>query len=160
MGGPPSALQPALANPPPSRAIKQPVKTPGHSLRAARGAKAGRLHPHAWIWEQLEEDPTFVLRSMFGTKAVYLEGKLFFCFADRREPWSGMLVATERRHHASLVAEIPALRAHPVLPKWLYLSQEADCFEREAPRLVRLAAGGDGRLGVTPQRRARRQATK
>ena len=122
----------------------------GNRIDAAMGARARRVHAHAWIWEPLEEEPGFQLRSMFGTKAVYLEGKLLFCFADKREPWSGMLVATSREHHGALVAEIPALRPHPVLPKWLYLSAEADCFEAAARRLVRLAGRGDARLGVVP----------
>jgi len=117
-----------------------------------------RVHPHAWLWEPLEVDATFVLRAMFGTKAVYLDGKLMFCFATKNEPWSGVLVATDRSHHASLIAEIPGLAPHPVLPKWLYLSEAADSFDREAEYLMRLAQRRDGRLGVVPPPKKRPRA--
>jgi len=29
-----------------------------------------KVHPLAWLWEPMEEDATFFLRSMFGSKAV------------------------------------------------------------------------------------------
>ena len=70
------------------------------------------VHPYAWLWEPLEEDPTFVLRSMFGTKAAYLSGRLTLCFSASEEPWRGLLVCTDRAHHAALTAEFPELTAH------------------------------------------------
>jgi hypothetical protein len=48
-----------------------------------------QVHPYAWIWEPLGEDATFVLGAMFGTKVVYLDGKLMLCFAARADPWRG-----------------------------------------------------------------------
>lgn len=108
------------------------------------------LHPHAWLWEPLESDATFVLRTMFGTKAVYLDGKLMFCFAAKKEPWSGILVATDRQHHPSMMSEIPALTPHPILSKWLYLSESFDSFERVARHLIRLGKRRDAGLGVVP----------
>jgi len=110
-----------------------------------------RLHPHQWLWEPLEDDPTFVLRSMFGTKAAYLGGKLVLCFCAKNEPWRGVLVCTERAHQAGLCAEFPELAAHPILPKWLYLPESAGSFERTAVRLVELARRRDPRIGVTPR---------
>src|SRR5471030_3100796 len=98
--------------------------------------RARRLHPHAWLWEPLEGDATFVLGAMFGTKVAYLDGRMVLCFSAREEPWRGILVATERAHHAGLTAEFPALAPHPVLPKWLYLPESADDFERVAECLV------------------------
>lgn len=124
---------------------------------AARNlGRARPVHPHAWLWEPLETDPTFVLRPMFGTRAVYLDGRLVLCFAARAEPWRGLLVATERVHHAALRANWPALAPHPVLPKWLYLPESADGFERVAEKLVQLVRRRDPRIGVTPAPRARR----
>ncbi|MEI6322704.1 MAG: hypothetical protein WCP60_06345 [bacterium] len=122
-------------------------------MRKAGKIRFERLHPHAWIWEPLESDATFVLRAMFGTKAVYLEGRLIFCFAAKTEPWSGVLVATDRQHHPSMISEIPALTPHPILSKWLYLSESFDSFEREARHLIILAKQGDGRLGVVPRQK-------
>jgi hypothetical protein len=123
---------------------------------ASRHEAIGRakpVHRHAWLWEPLESDPTFVLRSMFGTKAVYLEGRLTFCFSTGEEPWRGVLVATDHVHQPSLRAEFPDLTPHPILPKWLYLAEVADEFERVAQKLVRLARSRDPRIGVVPKPR-------
>ena len=124
------------------------------------GAK--RVHPHAWLWEPLEADPTFVLRSMFGAKAVYLDGRLMLCFAARDEPFCGVLICTERAHHEALQRQFAELVPHPILPKWLYLSEATATFEGVAEKLVRLAQQRDPRLGIVPppkksSRRARRR---
>jgi len=129
-------------------------------MRSARNdsGRAKPVHPLQWLWEPLEADVTFVLRSMFGAKAVYLDGKLMLCFTSGQEPWNGVLVCTDRAHQPSLVTEWPDLVPHSVLPKWLYLSAEAEGFDRVAPRLVELARRRDPRLGVVPQpRRARKK---
>ena len=118
------------------------------------------VHRHAWLWEPLETDPTFVLRAMFGTKAAYLDGKMMFCFAAKTEPWRGLLVCTDRDRQPSLLAEFPALAPHPILPKWLYLPETADAFEPLAARLVNLARRRDPRLGVQPSVRARRRTSR
>jgi hypothetical protein len=120
-------------------------------------ARATRIHPYAWLWEPLESDPSFLLRSMFGTKAAYLDGKLVLCFSAGKEPWRGLLVATDRDRQASLVEEFPELKPHPVLPKWLYLPDASDTFERVAERLVALARRRDPRIGVLPQARTRKR---
>ena len=112
-----------------------------------------RIHPYAWLWEPLESEPSFLLRPMFGTKAAYLDGRIILCFSDRAEPWHGILVATERAHHDSLMAEFPALGRHPVLPKWLYLADTADAFESSAERLVSAARRRDPRIGIVPRQR-------
>ena len=114
------------------------------------------VHPHQWFWEPLQADPTFLLRSMFGATAVYLDGKLMLCFCASEEPWRGLLVCTDHTHHAALLAEFPELAPHPVLPKWLYLPESADTFERSGARLVSLARRRDARLGVAPKPRKKR----
>ena len=128
-------------------------------MNAKRESEIGRMnpvHPHAWLWESLEAEASFVLRPMFGTKAVYLEGKLMFCFSAKEEPWRGLLVCTDRPHQASLRADFPGLSPHPILPKWLYLSEAADDFESAAERLVRLVKRRDARIGVVPQPKRRK----
>jgi hypothetical protein len=114
------------------------------------------VHPLQWLWEPLESDPTFLLRSMFGAKAVYLRGKLVLCFCHRDEPWRGLLVCTERTNHASLLAEFPALGPHPILPKWLYLPTASNAFDRVATRLVHRARQRDPRIGIIPPARKRK----
>jgi hypothetical protein len=115
-----------------------------------------RVHPYAWLWEPLESDPTFVLGAMFGTKVVYLGGRLVLCFAAREEPWRGVLACVERENHASLLAQFPSLSAHPILPKWLYLPESRDGFERVAEQLVALAGERDPRVGIVPRPKRRR----
>lgn len=116
------------------------------------------VHRYAWLWEPLESDPSFVLRPMFGARSVYLDGRIVLGFSAGREPWRGVLVCTDRQHHAALRAEFGELAPHPVLPKWLYLPESADKFESCAVRLVRLAARRDPRIGVTPRPKRRRPA--
>jgi hypothetical protein len=109
-----------------------------------------RVHPYQWLWEPLEMDPSFVLRPMFGAKTVYLGGQLMLCFCASEEPWRGVLVCTSREHHEALRAEFPELTSHAILPKWLYLPEACDAFERIAAQLVGLARRRDPRLGVMP----------
>jgi hypothetical protein len=113
-----------------------------------------KLHRHAWLWEPLESDATFVLRSMFGAKACYLDGRIMLCFCAGDEPWCGLLVCTDRSQHAALLKEYPHLTPHPILPKWLYLPESHDQFEETGMRLVRQARRRDPRIGVTPQARS------
>lgn len=122
--------------------------------------RVAKIHRFQWLWEPLESDPGFVVRPMFGGKAVYLDGRLMCYFAAKDEPWRGMLVATEHAHHALLVAEFPELAPHPILPKWLYLPESADGFERAATRLVSLAKRRDLRIGVTPKPKTKRRTAK
>lgn len=119
-------------------------------MKSSREPKARIVHPYAWLWEPLEEQPTFVLRTMFGAKAVYLGGKLMLCFCAKAEPWLGVLVCTAREHHDSLTRDFPALRPHPILPKWLYLPDSVASFEAVAEKLVRLVRQRDPRIGVEP----------
>lgn len=133
---------------PPAATMPPPRENP---LRAAKV-----VHRHAWLWEPLEEEPSFVLRAMFGAKAVYLDGRLMLCFCAGEEPWRGLLVCTERAHHASLCAAHPELAPHPILPKWLYLPEAAPRFENTGTALVQLARRRDPRLGVLPRPKRRR----
>jgi hypothetical protein len=124
--------------------------------RAGEGGAIHKLHPYEWLWEPLTVEATFVLRSMFGAKAAYLDGKLMLCFMARDEPWRGVLVCTDRSHQPALLAEFPELKPHAILPKWLYLPESADRFENVAVALVGLARRRDTRLGVVPPPRKRR----
>ncbi len=126
--------------------------------RPPREALIRRPHPYAWLWEPLESDAAFVLRSMFGAKAAYLDGKIVLCFSAGDEPWRGVLVCTDPTRHAALQAEFPELSPHTVLPKWLYLPERHDRFETVAAALVRLARRRDPRLGVLPKPRKPRRA--
>jgi hypothetical protein len=105
-------------------------------------------HPYAWLWEPLEGESSFELRTMFGAKAVYLGGKLQLCFTAKEEPWRGVLVCTDKSHHSSLIEQFPVLRPHSVLPKWLYLPESIETFESVAGQIVAMVRKRDGRIGV------------
>lgn len=119
------------------------MKMPRHSIV--------RLHPYAWLWEPLANEPSFLLKSMFGAKAVYLRGQIMLCFMAKEPPWQGVLICTDRERHAALQREFPSAKPHPILAKWLYLEDSADDFDRQAERLVQLVARRDERIGIVPQ---------
>ena len=108
-----------------------------------------------WIFDAFERDSTYVRRRMFGSDAAYLDGLLCLVAADRDEPWNGLLVCTSQERHAALIDEMPALRPHPVLGKWLYVSQNDLAFEGIVERMVRLVLARDPRVGVEPKPRRR-----
>lgn len=122
-----------------------------------------RAKPHesslAWILEPLESDSSCHRRRMFGCDAAYLHDKLYLVVADKAEPWSGLLVCTSKEHHATLKAQLPALRPHPILGKWLYISQSNPLFEPTAKRLTEFALDRHPCLGVRSTSKPRRKAS-
>ncbi|MCB1103601.1 MAG: hypothetical protein H7A44_03085 [Opitutaceae bacterium] len=117
------------------------------------------VNRHLWLVEPLEGEATLLVKSMFGGKAVYLDGRFVLFLADKAEPWRGVLVPMEREHHAAVIADRPVLARHPVLPKWLYLSESVDSFEADAQWLVQRIRHRDPRIGIIPpaaKRKARR----
>ena len=124
-----------------------------------QSTKAKLVHPLAWVIEPLENEPTLVVRPMFGGRAVYVAGRFVLFLVAKTEPWRGVLVPMERAHHAALGTELPALQPHPVLPKWLYLPEAAASFERDAAWLVARVRARDPRIGIEPApSKSRRQA--
>ena len=118
-------------------------------MAAARDPYVGLLEPAAAA-------RTLRPRRMFGCWAYYADERLVWVSAAGREPWRGVLVPTEREHHAALRARVPALRVHPVLGKWLYLPARHPHFEAIAEALAGWIAGGDPLIGVVPRPRRRR----
>lgn len=115
-------------------------------------------HPLGWLLEPLEDHPTYLRRKMFGCEAAYLNGRLMLVLAAGEEPWNGMLVATGREFHQALQQEWRQLKPHPVLGKWLYLSQNNRDFEKVAKAIVEHVRQGDPQIGVEPKPRKRKRA--
>lgn len=109
-----------------------------------------------WIFDAFERDLTYVRRRMFGCDAAYIDGLLCLIVADRNKPWNGLLVCTSHERHAALIADIPALRPHPVLGKWLYVPQDDPAFESTVEKMTALVLARDPRVGVEPKPRKRR----
>ena len=74
------------------------------------------INRHLWLVESLENDPTFLLKSMFGSKAAYLEGRMVLVLADKKEPWRGVVVPMERDQHAALIEALPSLSERRSIP--------------------------------------------
>ncbi len=131
-----------------------------HVDRAFRPKKSKPEHPLQWLVEPLAGEPTFELKAWFGGRTVTLHGRHHLVLTAQDEPWQGVLVCTSHEHHASLRAEIGALVPHPILGKWLYLSEAVETFERDARRLVHCVQQRDPRLGILPSPKKKRRAKK
>lgn len=118
--------------------------------------RARAEHPLAWLIEPLLDESTFALKAWFGGRTVSLGGQHRLVLMTQGEPWQGVLVCTSHAHHPSLLAEFSSLVQHPVLGKWLYLSEAVPTFERDARRLVQLALARDPRIGILPATRRTR----
>jgi hypothetical protein len=117
-----------------------------------------REHAFQWLLESAESEPSFFQKPMFGCQAKYLFGRLVLLLsADKEEPWNGLLICTSREFHSALIREFPDLQPHPVLGKWLYLSQAHDSFEETAQQLVQKILKNDLRIGVEPGGRKRKR---
>jgi hypothetical protein len=117
-------------------------------------------HPLQWLAEPISGEPSFVLKSWFGGRTIMLNGRHHLFLTTQGEPWQGVLVCTFHEHQESLRAEFPSLVKHPILGKWLYLSESAETFERDAKRLVQLVKARDPRLGILPAPRKKRTSKK
>lgn len=113
--------------------------------------KIKERNPLLYLFEPLERRGDYEHKRMFGCEAAYLDGKLSVILADGEEPWNGLMLATDRAHHASLQTQFKELVSHPILGKWLYLSTQDPEFESLAPTLVAIAQKGDPRIGVQPK---------
>ncbi|TKC85951.1 hypothetical protein FAZ69_21785 [Trinickia terrae] len=112
-----------------------------------------------WIFDAFERDSTYIRKRMFGCDAAYVDGLLCLVVADGDEPWNGLLVCTSKEHHAALIDDMPALRPHSVLGKWLYVPQADPAFETTAEKMTALVLARDSRVGVEPKPRKRSRKT-
>ena len=108
-------------------------------------------HPLLWIAEPLLEDPSYLDRPMFGCRACYFRGRLVLVLAARKPPWNGLLIPTDHPYHDSIKTEFKNLSQHPVLKKWLFLSETTEEFESLAGDIVDCILRDDIRFGVEPK---------
>lgn len=123
--------------------------------------KARRSHPFQWVVEPLAEEPSYIEKAMFGCRGCYLYGRLVLVLAARRrEPWNGLLVPTEKKHHKSLRLDHKSLITHPILKKWLYLPESNDEFEESVKAMVDAILANDPRMGVEPKTKSSKGGVK
>jgi hypothetical protein len=111
-------------------------------------ADALSRHRFSPLVDRLTTEPSFVSRPMFGCVGCYVNGRLVLLLADRKEPFHGLLLPTEKSVHQSLLREFPGLRVHPMLAKWLYLPHTVPGFAAAAEAIVDHIEAGDARFGV------------
>jgi hypothetical protein len=109
---------------------------------------------HEWILEPFEAHRTFFTKSMFGGLAAYLFERQMLVLVEPtksgRWKWHGVLVCTDYQHHASIQAELPALRPHEVLRKWLFIDSTHENFESTMQAATKHIARNDPRFGIVP----------
>jgi len=124
---------------------------------------------HEWIFDAFAGHRTFFSKRMFGGLAAYVFERLMLVLVEPtksgRWTWHGVLVCTDRTHHASIHAEFPALTPHEILGKWLYIDSTHDDFEATMEGVAKRIARDDPRFGVVPggpkpKRRKRRSGVK
>lgn len=115
---------------------------------------------HEWVLDAFVDDPTFFTKRMFGGLAAYLFGRQMLVLVEPtksgRWKWHGVLICTDHEHHASIQAELPALRPHQVLRKWLYADSRHPDFDSTMEAVAKRVARDDPRFGVVPRSPKRR----
>ena len=110
-----------------------------------------------WILEAFDGRPGFLTKRMFGGLAAYLHERLMLVLVEPtktgRWKWHGVLIGTDREHHASIQADHPALKPHFVLGKWLYIDSAHEDFESTIEDVVRRMVRNDHRFGVVPRQK-------
>lgn len=110
---------------------------------------------HEWILDAFAEHSTFFTKRMFGGLAAYLFGRQMLVLVEPtksgRWKWHGVLICTDHEHHASIQAELPALRPHQVLRKWLYADSRHPDFDSTMEAVAKRVARDDPRFGVVPR---------
>jgi hypothetical protein len=113
-------------------------------------------YPLRWVVESIEEERSYFEKPMFGCLAVYLHGRLSLLLTSGDEPWNGLLIPTDHQYHAGIMQDFRDLEQHPVLKKWLYLSERLEDFETVAFDIVEAIKTNDLRFGVEPKERTKK----
>jgi hypothetical protein len=112
-------------------------------------------NPLLWVVDPVMEEPSYIDRAWFGCRAIYLHGRLMLVLCSGEEPWNGLLIPTEKEFHHSIRQQFENVVQHPVLKKWLYLSENSEDFETVSSEIVEAVRIGDQRFGVEPKERKR-----
>jgi hypothetical protein len=71
-----------------------------------------------------------------------------------------LLIPTEKQFHDSIKKDFNGVVQHPVLKKWLYLSDATEDFETVASDIVEAVRMNDQRFGVEPKERISKRKRK
>jgi hypothetical protein len=124
----------------------------------ASSKKKKPKNPLLWVVDAIMDEPSYIDRAWFGCRAIYLHGRLMLALCSGQEPWNGLLIATEHDFHRLIMGDFETVVQHPVLRKWLYLSENSEDFETVASAIVEAIRLNDERFGVEPKERKREKA--
>ncbi len=110
--------------------------------------------PFSFVLDNLFSlDP--IVRPMFGSHAIYVEGKIVMCLRDKDDEDSGVWIGTSKEHHESLKKELPNMRSirifGPGESGWQVLSKNNDDFEESVNHACELILKRDVRIGKIPK---------
>jgi hypothetical protein len=137
---------------------RRPKSRGSSSADPIYAAKKRKPIPHEFVLEALAAISPET-RPMFGCLAVYVGEKIVGVLRDRpTDPAdNGFWLATTKEHHASLRADLPALRSVGVLGKdvtgWQILPADSPGFEEAAVRACEMIIARDPRIGKVPASR-------
>ena len=110
--------------------------------------------PFSFVLDNLFSLDPFV-RPMFGSHAIYVEGKIVMCLRDKDDEDSGVWIGTSKEHHESLKKELPNMRSirifGPGESGWQVLSKNNNDFEESVNRACELILKRDVRIGKIPK---------
>jgi len=123
-----------------------------------------RTFDNEWIFQGLEDHPSFFTKRMFGGLAVYLFGRMMMVLVQPtmtgRWNWHGVLICTEHEHQRAITEEFPRLAPHDMLRKWLYIDSRTDDFESTMERVTRAMARDDSRFGIQVHPKKKRAGSR
>lgn len=122
-------------------------------MASSQKRKPPPKNPLLWVVEPIMEEPSFIDKAMFGCRGIYLHGRLMLVLCSGEEPWNGIMIATSHEYHNSVQQEFESVVRHPVLKKWMYLSERSETFESVAAEIVEAVRLNDRRFGVEPKER-------
>ncbi|MFI5159784.1 MAG: hypothetical protein ACHQHN_00835 [Sphingobacteriales bacterium] len=110
--------------------------------------------PFDFVFDYLPRN--IVVKPMFGMFYIYLNKKLMLMLREAvKEPeMNGIWVSSHKKHHQSLVEEIPGLAEYVMYDgdkkyesHWRLLKPDDDDFESSAIYVCELISKGDKRIG-------------
>ena len=117
-----------------------------------------------WILDVFAGHSSFFTKRMFGGLAAYVHERMMLVLVEPtktgRWKWHGVLVGTDRTHHASIRLQFPALAPRFVLGKWLYIDSTHQQFEATMDGVAQCMIRNDRRFGVVPRSRKPSPRTK
>src|SRR5687767_8101157 len=91
-----------------------------------------------------------VVRPMFGAHAIYVGPKMVLILRDKNDEDSGVWIATQPEHHASLKKNFKNMRSIMLfgggISAWQLLPKEADDFESSVNEACKLILKNDERI--------------